>query len=125
MVKYCLYHPRRYQYRQQYHHESPYRDQKRLSLFRCHVGYVVAGQEEGDVGGDEDRQDTPPLVDPDEGMVAGAREEGFKEGKEQGHFDRADQLAADAFAAVFGEVALAAVLGEHLKGDDAGQGEHH
>ena len=80
--------------------EPPEAEEEVSALLRLHVRDVVAREEERDVRRDEHGQDAPPLVDPDEGVVARAGEERLKQREEQRHLDRADELAADAAPAV-------------------------
>ena len=54
---------------QQNEDENPDAYQKSASLCRRHVGNVIACQEERYVSGDEDGQNTPPFVNPDERVV--------------------------------------------------------
>ena len=65
-------HPCRDEYNQQNGDQNPLRNQESLTRSRLHIGHVIGGKEERDIGRDEDREHTPPSVDPDEGVVGSA-----------------------------------------------------
>ena len=76
---------RRDEYSQKHRYQPPDGDEEDLSLLRLHVRHIVAGQEERHVRGDEHRQDSPPLVYPDERVVARGGQEAFHQREQQGH----------------------------------------
>ena len=59
-------------------HQRPFRDQEDSAGPGLHVRHIVASEEEGNVGRDEYGNDTPPRINPNEGMVARSGEEGFE-----------------------------------------------
>ena len=62
--------------------EAPQAGEPFLLRLALHVVREVRGEEEGDVGRNEDRQRAPPFVDPDEGRGGG--EENLEDGEECG-----------------------------------------
>ena len=110
---------------QQQRYQSPKAEKKGLPLSGNHIRHIVGREEKRHIGRDKHRKHTPPLIYPDEGMITGSRKEGFEQREQQRHLQRADQLAADAALPVLCEIAFAAVVRQHLEGDDAGQGKHH